>query len=287
MKTKIHFILGQTATGKTGRAASLARELGGELINCDSRQVYKYLNIITGKTDNPTDVKVHCVDLVDPKESYSAYDYAANAYNETLRMITRSVPPIVIGGTGMYAYLLKYFDPDKVPIMTKAPRYFDSFTLVELQEKISSEYKFIWNELNESDRKNKRRLSAALQRLLYGNSQTVNFDAINNLANSHKLRETILLYKDESSLEMRLRTRISDRLKLGAICECENLLAAGYKSTDPGLVTIGYQSIFSYLQGRITEKAMLDEWFTRERQYAKRQKTYLLKYFPDAKIIYV
>ena len=128
----IHFILGQTATGKTARAVRLAHEIGGELVNCDSRQVYTGLDIITGKTDNPTDIPMHMVDLVDVSARYNAHEYAMRAREIIGDIIARGKSPIIIGGTGLYAHYLLHMkeslatscEPEmKLPINTDAVSY--------------------------------------------------------------------------------------------------------------------------------------------------------------------
>ena len=285
MKKIIYFVLGQTASGKTDFATKLAQENGGELINCDSRQIYKELNIITGKTDNPKGTC--CVDMVDPDKPFSAYEYACHAYDITKKIIENKKVPIVVGGTGMYAYLLKYFDPKKEYKSPSDLKYFDKSTLEDLQKKIQSEYNFIWEKLNESDRKNKRRLCTALHRIIHNTSLPIEIKSENNLANLYKIKEYIFLHKDKESMEAKLKRRIKSRMQMGAVEECKKLLSMGFKYYDPGLMSIGYQSVFRFLDGEISETMMLEEWFVKERQYAKRQKTYLLKYFPSAEIRYV
>jgi len=284
MKKTIYFVLGQTASGKTNFATKLAEEKGGELINCDSRQIYKNLDIITGKTDNPQGI--HCVDIVEPDITFSAYEYATLAYNTIYDIVESDKTPIVVGGTGMYAYLLKYFDPKKEYKFTADLKYFDKFNLEDLQKKIQSEYSFIWEKLNESDRKNKRRLSAALHRLIYNTSLPIDVKSGNNLASIYDIKEYIFLHKDKKSMEIKLKQRIENRIRMGAVEECRKLLNRGFKHQDPGLMSIGYQSIFKFLDEKINEHEMREEWLIKERQYAKRQKIYFLKYFPEAEIIY-
>lgn len=287
MKKTIYFVLGQTATGKTSFATNLAKKENGELINCDSRQTYKHLDIITAKVDNPKDIAVHCVDILNPDKPFSAYEYANTAFNAIGTIASQNKVPIVVGGTGMYAYLLKFFDPKKEYKVPEDIRYFDSFTLDDLQKKIQNEYSFIWERLNDSDKKNKRRLSSALQRLVFQTSLPIDIHSENNLANTFHIKEYVFLHKSKESQEEILMQRIEDRIKMGAIEECRELLDMGYSEEDPGLMSIGYQTVFKFLGGKISEAELRQEWLTKEKQYAKRQKTYFLKYFPSAEIIYV
>lgn len=292
MSPKLLFILGQTATGKTARATTLARQLNGEIINCDSRQIYRGLNIITGKTDNPEDVPTHMVDIANPDETYSAYDFARQGIITIQNIISVNKTPIVVGGTGNYARMLMYLDPTKTsPQHTESSSesrfHLETLTKKELQERLMGLDKQLYNQLNPSDIENPRRLMRAIQRTENDMNELLDSDSPHALANQHKVEVTILLHKDQESLKVRISQRVDERLQLGAIEECQRLLESGYKPTDPGLATIGYQSIFRYLDGVIDYESMKAEWTQKERQYAKRQKTYLLKYFSHGEIEFV
>lgn len=309
MLPKIFFILGQTASGKTARAVALAKSKDGELINCDSRQIYRELNIITGKADNPADIPVHLVDIVDVGEPYSPYEFAFQGIEKIKDIISRGKVPIIVGGTGNYARMLMYMDPKivndapsslrsakqrsnliqkwdcrVVPATTELLAMTDKR---ELQRKLMQLDKDVFNQLNLSDKENPRRLIRAIQRSESSTGDLLDLDSPHALANQYAVEVTILLHKDQESLQARISQRVDERLQSGAVEECQSLLAKGYKSTDLGLATIGYQTIFRHLAGVIDYETMKSEWAIKERQYAKRQKTYLLKYFPEAKIVLV
>ncbi len=286
-KPTIHFILGQTASGKTQLATKIAKEKNGAIINCDSRQVYTGLNIISGKIDNPKDIEILCTDIVTPRDIFSAYDYSIMAITEIEKLVQDDTTPIVVGGTGMYAYLLKNIDPKQKMSFKKQDSNMNDVTMEKLQTEIQLKYPFIWEKLNPSDRQNKRRLINAIERMITGSTGPIDMRSQNTLANRYKIVEKILLHKDPETLETRIRNRVSERIQNGAIEECENLLRDGYVLADPGLNSIGYRSVFKFLNREISESQMLEEWFLKERQYAKRQKTYLLKYFPNAETIYI
>ncbi len=289
MSPKIFFILGQTATGKTARAVNLAKSQGGELINCDSRQIYRELNIITGKTDNPSDIPVHLVDIVDVRKPYSPYEFALQGIDKIKDIISRGKVPIIVGGTGNYARILLYFDPLVKHSISSAchPELVEGSTKQDLQQKLMQLDKVAYEKLNPSDKDNPRRLLRAIQRSESNRGELLDLDSPHALANQYTVAVTILMHKDQESLHARISQRVDERLKSGAVEECRSLLAKGYKSTDLGLATIGYQTIFRHLAGVIDYETMKTEWAIKERQYAKRQKTYLLKYFPEAEILQV
>lgn len=86
---------------------------------------------------------------------------------------------------------------------------------------------------------------------------------------------TGLRYKNKENLVNAIKSRVEKRLKQGAIREVKSLLKRGYKKTDPGLKTIGYQQIISYLEGKISKQEAIKQWITAEVQYAKRQNTFM------------
>ncbi|MBP6993865.1 tRNA (adenosine(37)-N6)-dimethylallyltransferase MiaA [Candidatus Woesebacteria bacterium] len=282
----IYFILGQTATGKTARAVGLARENSGELVNCDSRQIYQGLDIITGKTDNPVDIPMHLVDVREPDVSYSAYDFAKEATQHIQEIISRYKTPIIVGGTGLYARVLLHADPNVQELIELSPvdSGLNNLTVDELQQKLITLNSSLFAKLTPSDKLNPRRLIRAIQKIEHGHTNLIALDSPNTIKNQHNVNITILLHENQEILRSRISTRVDERLSLGAVDECKALLAAGYKQTDPGLATLGYQSIFRYLEGQSSFEAMRSEWITKECQYAKRQKTYLLKYFEEAHI---
>jgi tRNA dimethylallyltransferase len=293
MSSKLFLILGQTATGKTAKATKLAKEMGGELINCDSRQLYTGLDIITGKTDNPTTIPMHMVDIVNPHDPFSAFDFARQGIVAIQEITARSRVPIVVGGTGNYARMLLYLDPSNpnlshgelVEWVTRKQN--EGATKQDLQQKLMRLDMGVYNSLTPSDRENPRRLIRAIQRVENKTGELLDSDSPHALASQYEVTISILLHESEEQLISRLMQRVESRIALGALGECESLLKAGYSRTDPGLATIGYQSVFRYLAGEIGYDAMKMEWATKERQYAKRQKTYLLKYFPQAAVVTV
>lgn len=292
MPPSIHFILGQTATGKTAHAASLALKLKGELVNCDSRQLYRGLDIITGKTDNPDNVPTHMVNIVNPDETYSAYDFACQAIIIIQDIISRDKTPIVVGGTGNYARMLMYSNPTKTSKKSIAPAseyrsQLDTLSKEELQVKLLGLNDKLFYQLNPSDKENPRRLIRAIERIESCSPDVLDMLDPRNLAHKYDPQISVLIHKDQKVLTARIDLRIEERLQQGAINECQKLLALGYKRTDPGLATIGYQSIFRYLDGIVDYATMKTEWAHKEYQYSKRQKTYLLKYFPQAGILHV
>lgn len=286
----IHFILGQTATGKTARAVRLAHEIDGELVNCDSRQIYKGLDIITGKSDNPTDIPMHLVDVAEVSQRYSAHGYAVKAKQIIGDILARGKSPIIVGGTGLYAHYLLHVkesiatscEPEtKLPINTD-----ETVSVEDMQMKIGSVDPTALANLNKSDRANPHRLLSLLSKL-QNPSYVSPLDTKVTLFPGVPHKIQILLHESPQATRDRLSLRVATRLAAGAIEECRHLLTQGYTPEMPGLQTLGYTQLFEYLSGTLSLEDATQQWSATEYQYAKRQKTYFKKYFPTAEIVQV
>lgn len=286
---KIYFILGQTAVGKTAFASTLARTHNGAMVNCDSRQIYKYLNIVTGKADNPADVAISLVDILSPEQRYSAYDYAKVARQAIETLLSKNKLPIIVGGTGLYAYTLLHHDPKRYsrPDTNSAELELDNLTVPQLQTMLCGFDHKAFGLLNISDRQNPRRLVRAIQKLHHPSSEVLDFESPNSINNRYQPDIVILLHENDEVLRDRIIKRVDERLAKGAVDECQAILKQGYDHQTHALQTIGYQSIIRHIQNLIDQPSMRLEWIAKEYQYAKRQKTYMLKYFPEAEVRYV
>ena len=296
-------ITGQTATGKTSYALKRAKELSGELINADSRQMYKYLDVITGK-DIPKNtqfyplgdgftsefaldsyrkatvgyyfldgVKIWAYDLVDPKEHFSSYDYTAVVNFIINNAIDKNSIPIVVGGSYLYLkHLLYGFDVNVSPNW-KLRKQLERKSIKQLQNELNKLDVRIPKQLNESDRSNPRRLIRKIEIIL---NQSKKSNQIKHSA--FNISEfTGFHFASREKLENAIRRRVELRLKHGAIEEVQSLRKKGYSKHDPGLQTIGYQQIIAFLEGNISKSEAIDQWITAEIQYAKRQYVFMKK----------
>lgn len=290
---KIIVITGQTATGKTRLALQYANKYRGELINCDSRQIYKHLDIITGK-DRPPRVKIHLYDIVDPKQYFSSYDYVKQALPLIKKLLKKNKIPVIIGGSYLYLkHLLYDIKTEEIPPNWALRNQLKNKTVKELQQILKKIDVQSINLLNNSELNNPQRLirkieisSAVQPRRLYGHE--FNTFITMTIGNKLKIKNLDvkfigLRFKDKKMLRKKITVRVEKRLKKGAVKEVKNLLEAGYKETDPGLKTIGYQQIIQCLKGKLTEEEAINQWATKEFQYAKRQYTFMKK---DSNIIW-
>ena len=198
-------ITGQTATGKTKLALKLAKKHNGELINCDSRQIYQHLNIITGKdidtksefnlfrrlgdfdigyfsikfsnyqfSNNLTikqfnnATKIWLYDIVDPKTPFSSFDWATCARIVIKDIIKRGKTPIIVGGTYLYLkHLLYGFETEKIPPDWTLRKQLNKYTVLKLQKNLIKIAPEIFQKLNQSDVVNPQRLIRKIEIALY------------------------------------------------------------------------------------------------------------------------
>jgi len=291
--TNLIAIVGQTATGKTKLALELAKKYNGELINFDSRQIYKYLDVITGKDlpknsklkngfyliPNPyslTPVKLWLYDIVTPDQYFSSFDFVKLVTPIIEDIKKRGKTPILVGGTYLYLkHLLYGFNENNSPPNFKLREKLNDKSVKELQDILKKLSPETFSQLNNSDRNNPRRLIRRIEiksskgTLLYKVRPYKRTDLPNTFIG--------LKYKDKNKLREVITKRVEDRLKKGAIQEVENLLKMGYTENDPGMKTIGYQQIIKFLNNKLSREKAIDDWANKEVQYAKRQLTFMKK----------
>lgn len=281
---RIIIITGQTATGKTDFAFKLAKQYDGELINCDSRQVYKKLDIVTGK-DLPENSKVWLYDIVDPKQYFSSYDFVSHLLPVIKKILSKGKTPVIVGGAYFYLYhLLYYVETEHIKPDWKLRKKLNNKSVQELQKIFRSLDSQSFKRLNNSDKHNPQRLIRKIEILTNNTRAKIDsFHIPDTVLLSKKLELPVqieyigLRYKNTQELADKIRKRVEKRMKSGAIKEVSRLLKQGYSENDPGLKTIGYPQIIAYLKGQISKKETVEEWISKEIQYAKRQYTFMKK----------
>ena len=287
------FILyGQTATGKTSKALELCDKEKGEIVNFDSRQIYKKLDIVTGK-DKPNNpkYKIWLYDIVDPKEMFSSADYVKKAEEVIKDIIQRGKTPILVGGTGYYLRHLLFGTPEiHIQEDWTLRKNLEAKTVEELQTLLKEKNMKLFEEMNNSDRNNPRRLIRRIEIATSGltlpelTTQETLSESLTHLGGVQRaITITYLPFFHYSRLMAveKITLRVEQRIADGALEEVKNLLKEGYTIGDPGLNAIGYQQLIAYLNDEITLEEAKKEWITKEVQYAKRQKTYFKKLFPQ------
>ena len=264
-------ILGPTASGKTPFAVNLAHELGGEIISGDSRQLYRHMDIGTGKDlkeyiIGDSFINHHLIDIRDPGEKYSLFNFMEDfhaAYND---IIARKKTPILCGGTGLYIEsVIKGYKLTDVPENTKMREKLQTKSLEELTA-ILSKYKQLHNS---SDIDSKRRAIRAIEIAVYQNEQL-------SLQYIYKPIDSLIIGVsiDRESRRLKISNRLSARLEEGMIEEVENILTKGTSAQDLIYYGLEYKFVTLYVTGKLSYADMFTQLEIAIHQFAKRQMTW-------------
>lgn len=274
---KLLIISGPTATGKTGIAVKLAKKFNGELISADSRQIYRGMDIGTGK-DHPKDVKIHLIDIINPDESFSVAQYHELALQKIKEIQNKNKLPIIVGGTGQY--IESIIHPRET--FSIKPNYLLRFILDRLPVYFLQKIYFILDKknyllLNNSDVNNSRRLIRKIE-IKLSNNKIVPTLSREGVGEGFNILH-ISLIDSITNIIPKIDTRIQSRLDAGLINEITSLLKK-YNKTSPGFNTLAYKEfVMADLVSAITKSINL--WSTHEHQYARRQITWFKKFTPD------
>ncbi|NMC36534.1 tRNA (adenosine(37)-N6)-dimethylallyltransferase MiaA [Candidatus Beckwithbacteria bacterium] len=272
---KVLIISGPTAVGKSKLAFDLAKKYNGELISADSRQVYQGMDIVTGK-DLPTDSrqKIGGLDLARPDQEFDVSHFVTFAQKTIANILEREKLPIIVGGTGFY--LKNLLDPAQtigVPINRKLRKKLDQLSVDKLQKRLQKSNKNKWQQMNNSDRNNPRRLIRAIE---ISNSKVQDYNS--KLVTNSKLPNYDLLWiglkTNKEKLEQNIKKRVKERIKQGAEDEVKKLLKQGYSWDLPSMSAIGYRDFRPYIEGKQNLEETIRLWTLHELQYAKRQMTF-------------
>ena len=278
---RIICVAGPTASGKTDLAVALAREFDGEILSCDSMQLYRRMDIGTAK---PTEserqgIVHHLFDVADPSEAFSAGRYQELAEPILNDVLARGKTAIVTGGTGLYMDALirgTSFAPAPDPALReKLERRLAEKGAAALLEELRGVDPETAARLHEADHK---RIVRALE--IYeqtGVPMSVRDAETRTVPPRHRAAWIGLFYSDRAELYDRIDRRVDLMLEAGLVDEVQSLLASGVPDTATAMQAIGYKEIAAYLRGECTLDAAVDAVKQGSRRYAKRQLTWLRK----------
>lgn len=272
---KLIAIVGPTASGKTDLALRLAPEFGGEIVNADSRQIYRGMDIGTAK---PTPaqreaVPHHLFDIVNPDEPFSLAQYHELAHAALNAIWERGRVPFLVGGTGQYVWAL--LEGWQVPRVPPQPAL-----RAELEERAQREgTEALYRELQALDPvaaarihpRNRRRIIRALEVIARTGRP---FSAQQTKAPPAHATLILGLNWSRAELRQRIEKRIQTMLEAGFIEEVRRLLAAGYRPELPSMSSLGYREIAAYLEGRLTLEEAIDRFLAASNRLLRMQATW-------------
>lgn len=288
MSKKILIISGPTCTGKTALAVKLAKKFNGELISADSRQVYRGMNIGTGK-DHPKNIPIHLIDIINPDQSFSVALYQKLATAKINDIQSRSKLPIVVGGTGLYINSLLTNNTDTYSIKpNRILRFFLNHLSTKTLKRLFRLLDFqTFDSLNNSEINNPHRLIRKIEIRLLRRNPPRN-DVIANQPRLVKQSGLNFLHLSLTApsafLYKKIDQRVEARLKAGLLEEIKNLLKK-YNWSDPGLNCLAYKEFNklspSILKGGVRGGFHMEnciaKWHFDEHAFARRQTTWFKK----------
>ena len=269
-------ILGPTASGKTDLAAHLAVRTGAEIISADSRQVYRDMDIGTGKdlgdyTVDGRSVPYHLIDICEPGTKYNLFRYQQDFLNCYEDIRNRGVPPILCGGTGLYIEaVLKGYSLSPVPQNPELRRSLENRSLGELTQILTG-----LKERNHSVMHNRTDVDSCQRAIRAIEIETHNLSAPTEDRHCPPIDSFIIgVDIDRDERRQKITERLKVRLEAGMVEEIDRLLKRGIPAEDLIYYGLEYRFVTEYLVGRLSYEEMFGQLETAIHQFAKRQMTW-------------
>lgn len=279
-KKKVVVICGPTASGKTALSIELAKQIDGEIVSCDSMQIYKDMNIGTAKPtkEEMGGIKHYLLDYVSPTQRYSVADYKADAKKAIREILDNGKVPIIVGGTGLYVdsliYEIEYpnieFDEEYRSDLEKEVRE-NGLNELYLQAKEIDPIAIEKISCND-----KKRILRILE-IFNATGKTKTEVEIESRKNEpeYDYRVYALLW-DRNKLYNRINCRVDIMMEQGLIEEVKKILKK-YNTFPTAMQGLGYKEVVQYLNGECTKEEMVEKIKQETRRYAKRQMTWFRK----------
>ena len=283
---KVLAIVGPTAVGKTAVGIRVAKELNGEIVSADARQLYRGMNVGTAKpsSEELRSVPYHLIDIAEPGEYFSAGIYAEMGHKVISDLISRGKLPIIVGGSGLYFRAL-------IDGLFTGESRSD-----EVRESLSAEVKnsgleVMYEKLLKIDAdyaklispNDEMRITRALE--VYEITGRTLSESFAQQSDEPLLNSLIIgLRMERKLLISRIEERVEKMIASGLVEEVKQLLEAGYREDIKKIPTIGYNEVIDYLDGEIDESRMIIDIKVNSRRYAKRQMTWFKK---DERIVWI
>jgi tRNA dimethylallyltransferase len=276
MKKPLIVIVGPTAVGKSEVAIELAKRIKGEIISCDSRQVYKYLNIGTAKPTKEERRKIphHLIDIIRPDEEFNAFLYAQRAHGAISKVHKKKKIPILVGGSGLYL---------KAVLNGIFPGVGRNEKIRKRLEKFSSSA--LYKKLKKADPKtalclhphDKVRIIRALEVYELTGQPISALQEVSKRKKPNYNLTMIGLKRKREELYQRINWRAEEMIEEGLVEEVRGFLKRGFSKDLLALKGLGYKEIIGYLDGEYDLKEAICLLKRNSRRFAKRQLTWFNK----------
>ena len=268
--SRLYVITGPTASGKTGKAVALARALGGEIISADSRQLYRRMDLGTGKDlEEYGSVPYHLIDICEPGYRYNLFEYMRDYYAAKAEVESRGAVPILCGGTGLYVEsVLKGIALPPVPENKELRAALEGKSLAELTAILAS----MKTLHNITDVDTAKRAIRAIEIQDYYRRHP----ELQQLTEPHPVTDAVVIGVaiDREARRRRITERLRARLEAGMIDEVRQLLDSGIAPADLIYYGLEYKYLTLHVIGRLSYEEMFAQLEIAIHQFAKRQMTW-------------
>ena len=281
MKPTVIVIAGPTASGKTALSIKLAKELNGEIISCDSMQIYKEMDIGTAKVtkEEADGIKHYLIDIISPNERYTVSNFKKDSKNAIKEILNKEKMPIIVGGTGLYVdsliYEIEYQDMDfdidyRNELMEKAET---EEGLKELYEKAKVIDSKAMEKISSND---KKRIVRVLEIYKVTGKTKTELEILSRQKEVEYTYKVFVVNMDREKLYSRIDKRVDIMIENGLVEEVRNIYNK-YNEFPTAMQGLGYKEVVEYLQGKINKEEMIEKIKKESRHYAKRQLTWFRK----------
>ena len=281
MKPTVIVIAGPTASGKTALSIKLAKELNGEIISCDSMQIYKEMDIGTAKVtkEEAEGIKHYLIDIVSPNERYTVSNFKKDSKNAVKEILNKGKTPIIVGGTGLYVdsliYEIEYQDMEfdinyRNELMEKAET---NEGLKELYEQAKTVDSKAIEKISSND---KKRIIRVLEIYKATGKTKTELEILSRQKEVEYNYKVFVVNMDREKLYNRIDKRVDIMIENGLVEEVEKIYNK-YNEFPTAMQGLGYKEVVEYLQGKINKEEMIEKIKKESRHYAKRQLTWFRK----------
>ena len=280
-KPKIIVICGPTASGKTKLSIELAKKINGEIVSCDSMQIYKDMSIGTAKPtiEEIQGIKHYLIDCISPETRYSVADYKNDATTAIKEILSKGKVPIIVGGTGLYLESLIYnVEYNQIEVDLK---YREKLEKIEKEEGLEKLYqkaaKIDPKAIKKISHNDKKRIFRILE--IYNATNKTKTELELESRKNEPEYDYILfgITMDREKLYERINLRVDIMIETGLIEEVKDLISK-YKGMPTAIQGLGYKEVIEYLDGKTSREEMIEKIKRETRRYAKRQMTWFRKY---------
>ena len=279
-KEKVIVICGPTASGKTALSIELAKKMHGEIVSCDSMQIYRDMDIGTAKPtkEEMQGIKHHLIGFVSPEERYSVADYKKDAKKAIKEILAKGKVPIVVGGTGLYLDSLLY--------EIEYPQIeFDEIYRKQLEEEVKEKgLKELYKKAQEIDPEAIKKISPNDQKRILRILEIYHATGKNKTEQEKESRKKEVEYDyqvyalnwEREKLYQIKNKRVDLMIQNGLIEEVKRIKKT-YQKFPTAMQGLGYKEVVDYLEGHLTKEEMIEKIKQETRRYAKRQLTWFRK----------